>query len=527
MKLSLKILSLLLVFVIASCGGDKDAESADSNGGGASSSDLEGKLAAVYNSMDNAMVVMTFDIETLKEKSDLINTLSKQMGPNPEIEMGIQQFDGILKKVHVIAAVDEFDPEMNSDPKGSAVVIAKIEDADKFNGLLGMVPIPDSEERDGFKIKDFGGQAKLAYNDDMIMLFADAQGDVSEMMDKALASSDTELNELLANSIGTSSDISIYGNMENFMGMYSKVIENMDIPSGDVSKYMDMYKGSSMVVDFNFENGKFVTTITNDIAQKGGSDLDVLADSGLPKDVLGKVANNPVAFGSVNMDFQSLVGMMKNFMKDEDINKANEGLATIGMTFDQVMELFDGKFAFAFNGMDVEQKMPKFGMYVGLEDPSKIENIITEKAGDNAVKDEAGIYTADKMHFYFGDKFMIANTDKEFLAGVVGGSAGDVSLGDQENILSSPINYYVGFDAITGNEELMKLIASNSPEAAKILGIFDKAYGNGSMAKFEYVLETKDKSSNILVQIIEAVSKAMSSTSNDFAYEAEEIEKEF
>ena len=55
----------------------------------------------------------------------------------------------------------------------------------------------------------------------------------------------------------------------------------MDIDLPNQEDYQGLYEGSSMVVDFNFENGKFVTTIYNDIAEKGGSELNVISESGI------------------------------------------------------------------------------------------------------------------------------------------------------------------------------------------------------------------------------------------------------
>ncbi|MEZ4937815.1 MAG: hypothetical protein R2799_09510, partial [Crocinitomicaceae bacterium] len=371
-----------------------------------------------------------------------------------------------------------------------------------------------------------GGQAVLAYSDDALIVTADAEGKAMDMMKSALENSNSEMNSLLSNSINTASDISLFMDMGNFMSVYSKMMENMDLPTGkvDVSKYMDMYKGASTVVDINFENGKLTTTIFNDIAEKAGDDFAVFADAGLGKDILGKVANNPIGMFSMNMDWAKVWKLAKPFVQEEQMAKLNSDLAEIGLTFDDIMGLFSGKMAFAYNGQMNEGEMPKVGFYLGLTDAAKAEGILPQ---DKIQKGADGIYSKDGMNIMFGEGYALINTDKEFLAAVAGGTSGIVELGDQSNILSSPINYYLDFKALVSNPMVKAAIEAGSPEAAEIVGMFDKAYGHGNASKFEYVLETTDKSSNILIQIIDGITKAMNAMQNDMAMDMEQIEKEF
>lgn len=531
MKLSLKILSLFLAFTMISCGG-KEEKSEDKNNDSVSAEGFEGLLAGAYNSMENPMMLLTLDLDKLQDKSDLKNTLEKQMGPNPQAEQAIEQLKGMLKKIHVIGSMKEFDPMMQEDPKGSAIIVAKVEDTEKFSAAMGMANamMPDVDEINGFKLKDLGGQAVLAYNDDALLLTADAEGSAMDMMKAALEGGNSEMNELLVNSVNSDSDISLFMNMGNFMKMYGKIMkkmknnpamEGMDMSMMD--KYMDIYNESSMVMEMTFENGKLTTTIENDIVEKAGDDLDLLEASGLSNDVISKLANNPIGMFAMNMKWEKLWGMIKPFMKEEQIAKINEDMAKSGLKFDELMNLFNGKFAFAYNGQLADGTTPKIGFYVGLTEPSKIEGILPE---DKVTKDDAGIYSSDGASMMFGEDYMLINTDKEFLAAVAGGSAGNVDLGDQSNILNSPVNYYLDFKALVSNEMVKSAISSASPEAVEVLGMLDKAYGFGSSNKFEYVLETTDKSSNILVQIIDGITNAMNSQ-NDVAMQMEEIEKEF
>lgn len=514
----------MLVFVLAACGGKGEEESSEKKEGG-SATGFEGNLAAAYNSMEDAVAVITIDIESLKEKSDLKSQLEKQMGPNPQIDMALDQIDGLVGKIHIIASVSDLDPEMREQPKGKAIIAAKILDVEKFNGILAMSPLPEGEEKNGFTVVKMDDNAIMAYSGETFLVFADPEGGAEALMEAALSGGNTEMNELLTKSINSAADISIFSDMGNFMGMYSKIIKNMDIPGGNMEDYMDMYKGASTVVEMTFENGKFVTTISNNIAEKA-SDLNLLGSEGVSKDVLGMVANKPIAFFTANIKWQEMWAMASKFMNPDDLAEANKGLEQIGMSMEQLMELFDGKMAFAYNGMSSPEK-PNLGFYVGLTDPKKVEEILP---ADKVTKDESGIYSADgKVFMYFGDNYGIIHTDKEFLQAVVGGTKGEISIGDQENILSSPINYYCDFNALFGDEAVAAVIKSEAPAmVTEILSNLDKAYGNGGMSQFDYVLETNDKNSNILVQIIGAVQKAMAA-GNEFAEysKADSIEEEF
>ncbi|MCB0478461.1 MAG: hypothetical protein KDC84_09880 [Crocinitomicaceae bacterium] len=528
MKLSLKILSLLLVFTMISCGGKEESKEDEKKGGTASAEGFDGLIANAYNSMENPMLVLTLDIEKLREKSDLVNTLRKQMGSNEQAEQAIAQFQGMIHKIHVIGSMKEFNPGVE-DPNGNAIVLAKIEDADKFQTAIGMMSamMPDVDEVNGFKLKDLGGQAVLGYSDNAIIVTADAEGKAMDMMKAALEGGNAEMNTLLSNSVNTPSDISLFMDMGNFMSIYSKMIKKMDIPNAsniDVSKYMVMYKGASTVVDINFENGKLTTTIFNDIVEKAGDDFAVLADAGLGNDVLGKVANNPIGMFSMNMNWEKVWAMAKPFIQEEQLAGLNNDLSKIGITFDDLMGMFNGKFAFAYNGQMNGGEMPKVGFYVGLTDVAKAEEILGQS---KAKKDDAGIYSNDGINIMFGENYALVNTDKEFMGGIAGGSNGTVDLGDQANILASPINYYLDFKALISNDMVKAAIEAGNPQVVEILGAFDKAYGHGNASKFEYVLETTDKSTNILVQMIELISKSVNAMNNEMAMEMEEIEKEF
>ena len=521
MKLGLKILSLLLVFALVSCGGNKDEEAGKE--GGTSATGFQGILAGAYNSMEDAVAVITIDIESLKEKSNLKEQLEKQIGPNPQIEMGLQQLEGLLGKLHIIASVKDIDPKMEEQPKGKAIVVTQILDSEKFNGILAMSPMGESGEKHGYKVMDLG-TAILAYTDEVLFVFADPEGDVNAMMEAALTSSNTEINPLLAKSIEASSDISIYANNENFMSMYADILKGLEVQQADMDAYMGMYKGTSTVVEMLFENGKFTTTIYNDVAEKGN--MNFLADAGLSKEQIGMIANNPAGIFSMHVKWQEMWEMVKNFVKKDDIAKIDQELSSVGMTFEQMMGLFDGRMAVAYNGM-LNQEKPKLGFYVGINDPKKIEEILP---ADEVTKDESGIYSIkDKMFLYFGDDYAIFHSDKDFISAVVGGTKGEINLGDQESILSSPINYYVNFEDLMSDPIVAQGIGIASPEAKNIMSKLDKAYGYGSADRFDYVLETKDKDRNILVQIIEAVSEAVSMMNNDVAdySRTEALEEEF
>lgn len=525
MKLSLKILSLLLVFTMASCGGKEEGSEEDKKDTAVSAVGFDGLLASAYNSMENPMIVLTMDIDKLQDKSDLENTLKKQMGPNPEAEQMIQQmqgFKGMLRKVHLIASMKEFDPNMD-EPSGNAILLAKIEDKAKFDQVMSMANamMPDVDEVNGFKLKDLGGQAVLGYSDEAIILTADSEGKAMDMMTNALVGGNSEIDELLSNSVNTASDISMYMDMGNFMSIYDKMMKDMDLPTSgvDLSKYMEMYDGASTVVDINFENGKLTTTIMNNIVEVAGEDFNVIGDAGVSADILGMVANNPIGMFSLNMNWDKIWDMAKPFMQEEQTAKINADLEKIGMTFDDLMGLFNGKMAFAYNGQIDGGEMPKIGFYIGLTDAAKAEGIIPK---DKAQKDDAGIYSNDGVNIMFGEDYALINTDKEFLAAVAGGTKGTVELGDQSNILSSPVNYYLDFKALISNDMVKAAIQTGSPEAMEVLTMFDKAYGHGSASKFEYVLETTDKSSNILVQIIDGITKAMNTVNRDVAMEMEE-----
>ncbi len=532
MKLSLKILSLFLALTMISCGGKEEGKE-EKKDSAASAEGFEGLLAGAYNSMENPMMVLTMDIDKLQDKSDLKNTLAKQMGPNPQAEEAIDQFKGMIKKIHIIASMQEFDPTMESDPKGNAIILAKVEDKDKFEMAMGMAGamMPDVDEINGFKLKDLGGQAVLGYSDGAIILTADADGKAMDMMKAALEGGNTEMNELLANSVGTSSDISMYMNMGNFMSMYSEVMKKMEnnpamegFDPAMIEKYMDIYKEASTVVEINFENGKLTTTLHNDLVEKAGDAFDLLGDAGVSADIMGKVANNPIAMFSLNFKWDKMWEMVKPFMNEDQMAKLNSDLEKTGLKFDELMGLFNGKLAFAYNGQMADGATPKIGFYVGLTDPSKIEAILP---ADKVTKDDAGIYSADGANMMFGDDFMLINTDKEFIAAVAGGTMGEVDLGDQANIMNSPVNYFVDFKALMANEMVKSAISAGAPEAVEILGMLDKAYGHGTANKFEYVLETNDKSSNILVQMIDMITKAMNAKNQEMAMDMEAIEKEF
>jgi len=531
------ILPVVAVAILASCGGKNDGEDGEyANIGGDAAANRE-VFFNIAGSSKSPMMVTYMNFEQLIKKTGIRDGEMGMMMDMTVKETGIN----IDAKILVL-----MEGSGMNDLKVIGVV--SIEDADKFGKFLkGQLGSTVSEE-DGLSFAKIGGipagDVTIVYNKNLALIAAGATGMSKDAIKDLLkrgkeSSKGSDGMNMVRNS---SDDMAFFMEMDNFMSaMVELAALSPETKQEDIQRLKDMrymYEGAWSYIAMNFVDGAMEITVNNNMP--GFEKYNMLNNNGVaPK--FDRFASEGDVFAYMSAAINAK-GYM-DYLKDAGLVEDGMLQEFIPAEIMQVFENFTGEVSFSVNSvppMDeesytyadvddafakledkkttdsknpvaptgVEVKFQDFVIALGIKDAEALKAVL-DTVSD--MKKTGNIYSAQakqtgetNAYFVVLNNVVVVSANKAYIE-TIDKSGGFAPNAKVKGYTSKPFGGFV--DLSMASEELMK--NANDEQSRALIRMLDKIHVEGSMQKMVFRIELKDKNTNALKAITDAMTKSM------------------
>ena len=554
----MKILKTALLFIAVSlftfCSNDDDAKG-DKNNANVQSSDNNTWESNIIGAIEGQIALIgSANFMDIIEKSSIMDAeifpgmyKSIVMGYLDSENLGIQ-LEGNNHFVVVLDDMGELD---------YVFAFSNVLDSKKIAKNLHMYLGGRTDKEDGYEFLKTSDGVVFGWDDQhMITAITDKRNrDVNELKAKVknllnARGKDAEIDENLLTYLKRKDDFNMYINYRSYMEFIGNMNSELEelYNNEDFLNLMDY----TMVNSANFNNGEMVFDLQ--ILNNGSSTFKFLKDQSLSNDYLNYLTDNNrlIAAGFLNMDLESYSSILK-FILDSNLDvyrDFNEFLAQMGLTEDEIFNIFNGEMAFslidapetnsqAINGDDfsddfgeweddffddfdemdgfgnsAEEPAPSFLVTLGINDQSALMKLMAnapiEIMSDQLIEIENDIHLLLKdNHLFLGSPLALMNDLK---------ANGKLNAYTQIKSIGAPIYCYVNTDASSYPERVLSTLENEGGLTTfnEIMGIFSSFEVKGTNENVRYEIKMNDKSVNSLKQIVDMILKFSMSENPDF-----------
>lgn len=298
------------------------------------------------------------------------------------------------------------------------------------------------------------------------------------------------------------------------------------IPFIGVTKLADLLKDSYTASTINFENGKIEANCKSYSNKTLADILKKYAGPTVDMDMVNKYPAQADGFTTFSFKPELLVELIKFSGFD---GMANQQLAEMGLTLDDLAKLFKGDFAIIFSDIHEEEKPNTYDPEIKMKEPTG-SLVFDAKIGDKALYDKvaAKLYEKGLMEkngnmyvpknlsgegnsWSVTDKDMVIATDSALLNQYLAGNAGKANIPSDIAALTKgkSVAFYLNINKIL---EAFSSAEPNSQTLTNAKQVFKDMYatvGNfdGKQTNSVFALRTMNDNENSLTTLIKFIIK--------------------
>lgn len=536
-KLILKFVTpVVAIAILSACGGKKDGDSGEFGDIGGDAAANREVFFNIAGSSDAPMMVTYLNFEQLIQKTGIRDG---QMGAM--MDMSVKE-TGINIDSKVLLLMEG--TGMN-DLKMIGVI--SLSDAGKFASFLkGQLGSSVSEES-GLSFAKIGGipmgDVTITFNKNMALITAGAtsmsKDAIKDIMKRGKESSKgSDGMNMVKNS---SDDMAFFMEMDNFM---SAVVElaslSPETKKEDIQRIKDlryMYEGAWSYISMNFVNGTMEITANNNMP--GFEKYNMLNNNGVSPD-FSKYASPGAVFAyfsaAINakgyMDYLTDAGLLESGMLQEAIpaelmqvfdNFTGEFSISVNSVppmdeesytnanVDDAFANLDGKAAKTTANKDpkattADVKFQDFVLALGVKDPAALKAVLdtvsdmTKKGNIYQTKPKNAGET--NAYFMIINNILVVTANNSYIE-ILDKNGGFAPNAEASSYMSKPFGGFVNLNLAT--DQLLKNAVDE--QSRMLIRMLDRIHVEGSMQKMVFRIEFKDKNTNPLKAITNAMTE--------------------
>ncbi len=469
----------------------------------------------VKNIPGDADMVFAINIGEIKSKTtDLDKVFEFLSGDLDEDTKKIME-SGVDLSGIAYAFVD-VNTEAGKNTENYIAAIFQLSDPGKFANTMKEEGYGIEEGATSYAVKDDEPHVLLGWNEALAVLYIKegaTTDEIKPLLDGVLAGgAENALYNTNANFkevIAKKADLNIWADYGNLMesaeeGMNSPEIEELT----NIVDLSDSYYG----VQVNFEKGEIVADAefygNDSYNEKFGNIVKDGTDSGVLSEVPGAES---IGLLSLALNVDAVVTLVDALGAKEQLNGA---LMMAGMKAEDLPKTLNGDIILSVLRMEEPANMMPDGdlaLVIGLNDKTKIENLLTQATGMGAVQEEDDHYVVAAapvpVHLYLKDNALIAVGFQEFAQKYKDGSAGNLGGEGKEVSAKSGIGLFLDFSKLPEfiKEEMDKDGGAAIKEMQSFKLTMNKG-GNG--AKMNAVVKLNNSEENSII-VLSKMAKEM------------------